>query len=216
MTIRVYLDPGHGGHNHGIRQGRLYENDVVLDLAKGYVARQLGQANVELTLARYRDEYIPYAHRARVAEDWSADLAVLHHVNGMFFGKDHPRAGQANPSASGLSVFVVEGTGSVHEQSYAAARDLLLAVRHPLRLWKNRTTPHRSKQVGKDGKRHWTSRALSHLRHYVDRGIPALLVEWGFATNDSDRWLLLDEARRDLFYCPLDAAICGFAERRLT
>lgn len=220
-VIRIWHDPGHlsTSSNRGLEHAGFIERDWVYKFAQGYALRNLSymypsEGVAYHALARRRVDSVRYHRRAIDAERWSADLAVLHHVNGIFFPDEHPRAGQANSSESGLSVFVVEGTDPVHEQSYRVARDLLLAVRHPLRLWKNRITPHRSKRFGKDGKRHWTSRARSHLHHYVDRGIPAVLIEWGFATNDSDRWLLLDEARHDLFYRPLDAAIRGFAERR--
>jgi N-acetylmuramoyl-L-alanine amidase len=220
--LRVWHDPGHGGlPNRGLEHDGFVERDWVVELASGYLqwrykddfsvmsGCQARLAREQHRLARLRDEYILYTHRARAAEEWGADVAVLHHVNGIFFPKDHPRAGQANSAESGLAVFVVKGDLhlAVHQRSYDLARQLLLAVRRPLQLWKGRTTPHRSKRFGRDGRKHWTRRARSHLRHYVNRGIPAVLVEWSFATSDSDRRTLLDPSLRAWFYRPLDALV---------
>jgi N-acetylmuramoyl-L-alanine amidase len=216
--LKVFHCPGHGGlRNRGLEYAGFVERDWVVELACGYLQWRFNQLESDTSrlaaeqhrLARFRDEYLPYTYRARAAEEWGADVAVLHHVNGVFFPKDHPRAGQANAAESGLAVFVVKGDLhlDVHQRSYDLARQLLLAVWRPLQLWKGRTTPHRAKRFGHDGKPHWTRRARSHLRHYVNRGIPAVLVEWSFATNDADRRTLLDPSLRARFYRPLDALV---------
>jgi N-acetylmuramoyl-L-alanine amidase len=80
----VVIDPGHGGEDPGTVWGKIYEKDIVLDVAKtlGEMMReQMPQVRVIHT--RTTDVKIPLTKRAQIANDAKANLFVSIHVNAL-------------------------------------------------------------------------------------------------------------------------------------
>lgn len=217
MTLKVWQDSGHGGSNRGVCLNSFVEKHWTLDCVNGFLDwfyDDYGYKECDLVelygvkqwSSRHDDTNVKYNLRAQAAADIGADVAFLHHINAMYYPKDYPRvhlAGRPWPLHSGASAFVMEGD----TESHKIGEVILNAVRHPLRLWKGRTKPHWSKRFDGHGRPHWTNAAWSCLRHYAQREIPAVLVEWSFITSDYDRRLITDTSKRELFYRPLSAAI---------
>lgn len=154
------------------------ERDWTLSLCKVLV-EQCSYLNVHVQSARVDDSTIGYGLRAHKAKAWGADLAILHHANGMFWPKEHELEGRARPGFHGGLAFVADrDIIAVH-----VATTMLRAL--PDELRRRRTTPYRCPSGGR-----WTKRASYHLRHYRDNRIPAVLMEWGFATNPGDLAML--------------------------
>lgn len=81
-TLRIVVDAGHGGKDPGaIGPNRLYEKDVVLNLAKKLASRLRSHLGCEVLLTRDRDVYIPLRQRTAYANEVDADLFISIHAN---------------------------------------------------------------------------------------------------------------------------------------
>jgi N-acetylmuramoyl-L-alanine amidase len=79
---RIVLDPGHGGHDPGaVGPKRLYEKDVVLDVALRLQKILSEDPLNEVFLTRDRDVFIPLEERTAMANRKNADLFVSIHAN---------------------------------------------------------------------------------------------------------------------------------------
>lgn len=78
---KIILDPGHGGYDPGSVDGNLREKDITLKIAlyaeefllKNYLA------NVKMT--RANDVFVSLTDRAKIANNFNADLFVSIHIN---------------------------------------------------------------------------------------------------------------------------------------
>ncbi|TFJ91254.1 peptidoglycan-binding protein [Lentibacillus salicampi] len=87
--VKIFLDPGHGGHDPGGQGYSLNEKDVVLDIALA-TENVLSQnyAGVEVKLSRTTDTFVELEDRAQMANNWGADYFVSIH-NNAFTGAAH-------------------------------------------------------------------------------------------------------------------------------
>ncbi|HXV19056.1 MAG TPA: N-acetylmuramoyl-L-alanine amidase, partial [Candidatus Omnitrophota bacterium] len=78
---KITIDAGHGGKDHGAtsRTG-LKEKDVVLEVSR-MVRDELLGLNIEATMTRDADVFIPLAERANISNKKGADLFVSIHAN---------------------------------------------------------------------------------------------------------------------------------------
>ncbi len=80
-VLRVVIDPGHGGIDHGTKTSSgLLEKDLTLDLAKR-TARHLEQHSLEVHLTRTDDRKLLLKERVEFANALQADLFVSIHFN---------------------------------------------------------------------------------------------------------------------------------------
>ncbi|MGH8794239.1 MAG: N-acetylmuramoyl-L-alanine amidase family protein [Stackebrandtia sp.] len=77
---KLYLDPGHGGHDPGAVGNGLEEKDVTLDISlrlrdilEGY--------DVDIRMSRTTDEFKSLDFRTDDANSWGADFFVSVHIN---------------------------------------------------------------------------------------------------------------------------------------
>jgi N-acetylmuramoyl-L-alanine amidase len=209
--MRVFHDPGHGGSNKGVCYGGLIEKDWTLRFVHDFLDwcgcdNRYGSP-VKQWMARVSDTETPYDTRGKLAQDIEADFVFIHHVNGMFWPQGGPFAGEARSEGHGLSLFVHRDD----RKAFDVAKGMLDTY-PPQHLWKSRTLPFIAHRLTRHGKKHWTLNAYSHLRHYHRRGIPSILIEWMFATNDSDRRLLCDPTHRERMFKTLETAIDEMAK----
>lgn len=82
--VRICLDPGHGGdaHKEGYKRGPtgVREAEMNLRVAK-YLRDLLEHVGAEVKLTRDRDVDLSLADRAKVADDWGADIFISCHHN---------------------------------------------------------------------------------------------------------------------------------------
>ena len=79
----VVVDPGHGGHDVGaVGEGKVYEKNLTLAIAKKFVAR-LREKCPEMTvkMTRDKDVFVELAERARIANKAKAQLFISIHIN---------------------------------------------------------------------------------------------------------------------------------------
>jgi N-acetylmuramoyl-L-alanine amidase len=79
---RIVLDPGHGGKDPGaIGSNKLYEKDVVLDIAQRLKKILVKDNDLEVFMTRDRDVFISLEERTAIANSKSADLFISIHAN---------------------------------------------------------------------------------------------------------------------------------------
>lgn len=78
---KIFIDPGHGGHDPGAVGNGLQEKNVVLDIAKRIESKLKDYEGVEVRLSRTNDTFVELGERARLANNWGADYFVSVHVN---------------------------------------------------------------------------------------------------------------------------------------
>lgn len=96
-TVKIFIDPGHGGYDSGAIGNGLYEKNIVLDIAKRMQKHLNKYAGVEIKLSRTSDKFIKLEDRAKMANDWGADYFVSVHNNSF------------NGSANGFESYIHNG-----------------------------------------------------------------------------------------------------------
>jgi len=202
--LKVMIDPGHGGKDdgaagrHGIR-----EKQVSLNLAKKVkrevekIAKLQGYP-IELRLTRDEDIFIPLKERARMANEWGADMFVSVHLNSSPVSKARgfevyflsPEA--SDPETERLALKESEG-------QIPSGKDDVLSI-----LSDVRTTFHtnESSKFAEEMFSSISTKVLSNGRG-VRQGpftvlhgtnMPAILVEVGYVTHPEESSLLTKEA----------------------
>lgn len=162
----IFLDPGHGGSDVGtqsISKPRYQEKSLNLVTAK-FVRDYLQQLGYRVELTRLEDKFISLEKRAQMANDKMPDLFVSIHYNSAPSGE-----------AQGVEVFFYQSKENKHRasQSKHLAQSVL---RHVL----SQTQAN--------------SRGVKHGNFAVIRetNMPAILIEGGFVTNESELQNLKD------------------------
>jgi N-acetylmuramoyl-L-alanine amidase len=77
---KICIDPGHGGTDRANRGPTGYiEADGVLDISLRLAAKLRAGHQVKLT--RYKDMTLSLAERAKIANEWGADIFISEHTN---------------------------------------------------------------------------------------------------------------------------------------
>ncbi|MCM2132088.1 N-acetylmuramoyl-L-alanine amidase [Larsenimonas rhizosphaerae] len=204
--IVVVVDPGHGGKDPGaVGPHRVYEKNVVLQMARRLAARFNATPGFKAYLTRNSDVFIPLRGRT--------DIARNHHAD--FFVSIHADAARSS-SPRGSSVFALSQHGATSESARWLAKsendsDLIGGVGGDLSLGdKDRmlrgvlldlsmtATINDSLGAGSDVLRQ--IKRVNKIRHgRVEQAgfvvlkspdIPSLLIETGFITNQTEERLL--------------------------
>jgi N-acetylmuramoyl-L-alanine amidase len=96
----IVIDPGHGGEDLGAAgvEGAL-EKDIVLDIATYLDELLRDRLRARTVLTRSKDEFIPLAERAVIANKNEADLFISIHANASEY-----------KTASGIETYIVDNT----------------------------------------------------------------------------------------------------------
>lgn len=94
--VKIYIDPGHGGHDPGAIGRKSKEKDNVLKVAKR-LRTLLEQQGHTVKLSRTKDVYLTLSQRANDANEWGADIFISLHNNA------------ASASATGFETFIYNG-----------------------------------------------------------------------------------------------------------
>jgi N-acetylmuramoyl-L-alanine amidase len=179
----VYLDPGHGGNKPGNVNGGVRESTTALKLGKriAHYIRLLSKTgdinsapSIQTAMSRDMDMNVSINKRAQMAVKAGADLMVSVHTNSSII-----------KSAHGAEVWV-SAAGYYKLRSAAIATEIL---RHLEALgFSNRG-------VKPDI---WYSLGRLGVLRGVDKHMPAVLIEPGFASNDRERKLLTDPDSQEI------------------
>lgn len=81
LTLKIYLDAGHGGKDSGAVGNGLSEKNVVLDLANRVEAKLKEYSNIQILQTRTTDIFLELKERTDKANQWGADCFVSFHCN---------------------------------------------------------------------------------------------------------------------------------------
>ncbi|GEN56272.1 sporulation-specific N-acetylmuramoyl-L-alanine amidase [Halolactibacillus alkaliphilus] len=79
--MRIFIDPGHGGHDPGAVYKNLKEKDLTLAIAKRISAQLYHHPKIVLSLSRSVDETVSLHQRVEKAHAFKADLFISIHIN---------------------------------------------------------------------------------------------------------------------------------------
>jgi N-acetylmuramoyl-L-alanine amidase len=94
---RVCLDPGHGGRDPGAGRNGVYEEDVVIPVAK-LLGEELRRRGFDVVFTRTTDVAVELAERPAIAARAGADLFISIHANA-----------SANASVRGIEILYIDG-----------------------------------------------------------------------------------------------------------
>lgn len=164
----IIIDPGHGGTDGGVAAEALAEKDLTLALAIRLQQALSNLGGAKVLLMRNNDTYIPPATRVTYANHNRGSLLISLHAGA-----------SASPVATGFDIFYSEGVpaGGGHP-AVDTAEPLARALQESL----GRATGATCR--GMHGERCLIFRSLA---------MPAVLVEVGCLTTESDAQLLATE-----------------------
>ncbi|MDQ0150487.1 N-acetylmuramoyl-L-alanine amidase [Eubacterium multiforme] len=85
---KVFIDPGHGGHDDGSSAFGLKEDELNLKIGLK-IQKRLEDKGIEVKMSRSSDEYISLIDRSKMANEYGADLLVSNHINSFTSGSAH-------------------------------------------------------------------------------------------------------------------------------
>ncbi|MCL1857125.1 MAG: N-acetylmuramoyl-L-alanine amidase [Kiritimatiellaeota bacterium] len=178
-TLRVMLDPGHGGTDPGAVSKTLKEGDVTLDIAKR-TADLLAKQGYSVRLTRTGNESVTLDRRTAMAEQWKADLFVSIHLNAA-----------AAPSATGIETFLITPVGVKTTQQGDSGPPY---VETPQKAYPGNAAHDENMRLAFSVHRRalaataFTDRGIKTARFAVLRHatMPAILVECGFLSNPAN------------------------------
>ena len=208
-TIRVVIDPGHGGADPGaVGRNRTYEKTVVLAIAKKLATRINKTRGMQAYLTRSTDQFLKLHRRAQMAVDKNAHLFVSIHADAW-----------TSQSAHGASVFTLStgGASSLQARWLAQsqnksdeiggvdisnvprqAQSTLVDLQAELKLQAGiEIGAAVLKEVRKIERLHKDEVEYAEFAVLKARGIPSILIETGFLSNPDDERRLKTESHQN-------------------
>jgi len=210
---RIVIDPGHGGHDPGaVGPNKLYEKDVVLDIALKLRKILAADPNLEIFMTRDKDVFIPLEQRTAIANSKKADLFVSVHANAS------PRK-----AAKGIETYFLNWT-SDEEALKVAARENQISLKKMKKMNNDERDILRSilGDLSRDNKRDESLKLANYIQlsmvnnlnkdydHIVDLGVKqalfyvlfgaqmsSVLVEVSFISNPLEEKLLSKSGYRE-------------------
>ena len=175
--ITVVIDAAHGDRT-GARTENIYEDDLVLEIAKT-VQEINSNDKIKILLARGNEQMISLKERIEFARKNNADLFISLHVNAKVNGND-PRNFSQKAGTEGLEVYV-----SRKDPAYQAQSELLGSV-----MVKELSTLY---VTNKDLLTRATG--IWVLDHNV---CPSVLIECGYLSDKEDRAFIIKKENQKL------------------
>lgn len=76
----IVIDAGHGGHDLGAHEGRVFEKHLNLDVSRR-LELQLKRKGFRTVMTRSRDEFIPLLTRSSISNKYKSNIFVSIHFN---------------------------------------------------------------------------------------------------------------------------------------
>lgn len=208
-TIRVVIDPGHGGADPGaVGRSKTYEKTVVLAIAKKLAAQINRTRGMQAILTRSEDRFLKLHKRAQVAVDQNAHLFVSIHADAW-----------TSKTACGASVFTLSAGGAsslqarwlaqsqnksdeiggvdvsaVPKQAQSTIVDLQAELKQRAGIEIGDSVLKEMKGVER---LHKDAVEYAEFAVLKARGIPSILIETGFLSNPDDERRLKSESHQN-------------------
>jgi N-acetylmuramoyl-L-alanine amidase len=170
--ITVILDAGHGGHDYGgaSNNGKHLEKDICLAIAEKAMALNTNE-RIRLLLSRQEDVYISPPERVKFTKEKQGDIFISIHVD----------AETDNKAATGASIFIARNEFANAEKSRPLASALADVFKSNYALPVAANLQQRNTGI-------WVLQA---------NDCPAVLIEAGYITNNTDLQYLLSEKGKE-------------------
>jgi N-acetylmuramoyl-L-alanine amidase len=176
-TIRVVVDPGHGGSFPGVESNGVYEKNINLEISKKIQALSK-EYNVEVIMTREKDEDMAgndlkasLDYRTKLAAQKNADLFISIHTNAA--GSDQ------QDTYSGFEIYVPDNENRFYMGSVRLASSITDYIRKDYPI-----APELKQKPGQ-------------IQVLNKATIPAILIECGYIDNKSDLAYLQDEKNQE-------------------
>lgn len=208
QRFKIVIDAGHGGHDTGAVGKNSKEKDVTLSMAlklEQYINKNL--PNVDVLLTRNTDVFIPLFSRIKYANDEKADLFISIHCN--YISNAKTRGTETfvmglHRAAENLEVAKRENASILLESNYLSnydGYDPNSAEGHIIMSMYQNNYLEKSIEFAASVEDQFSKLHLSKSRGVKQAGfavlrrasMPAVLVEAGFLSNESDEAFLLSE-----------------------
>ena len=203
---RIVIDPGHGGKDPGCyHKGGIKEKDIVLGLAK--ILKQKIENNIgcEVLLTRTTDKAMPLDERTAFANIKKADLFISLHVNAhkqsSIYGIE---TYFLNMATDQRAVMVAARENATSEKNISDLQSILNDLMLNTKISESSKLAYQVQDGMMNGikKNYKTNKSLGvkQAPFYVLIGaeMPAILVETGFITNQTERNRLVDEKYHEI------------------
>lgn len=155
----IVLDAGHGGIDPGTLRGTIYEKNVNFNVTNVYAAEYFKDSDIKVYYTRTTDTKIALQTRAAFAASVGADLFISFHVNA-----------NSSTSANGTSVYY---SSTNNKTTASGLKSSIIA-----------------KKIVDSLSAEWNTRNRGILTEKFvvihNNTVPAVLVECGYITNNSD------------------------------
>jgi N-acetylmuramoyl-L-alanine amidase len=203
---RIFLDPGHGGEDHGTNSQGVREKDIVLQFSR-LAADELRRRGFTVSFSRTKDIFLPLEIRPKLAKEWKADLFLSIHVNSSpsasAQGTETYILSQEATDAEARKLALLENSiASEAKNKESAVQDILWDMEQTSYLQDsaylasyvqgaivdNLHDLFREKKIPGN----WKNRGVRQAPFYVlNRApMPAILLEIGYLSNASDRKIM--------------------------
>ena len=219
LTLRtVVIDPGHGGKDTGTISAdkKTYEKTLTLKISRLFAERiRAAYPDVKVRLTRDKDVFIPLNTRAKIASDLDANLFISIHIN----------ASARSKTVNGFSAYILGPSTKSKYDSYEVNMDVCKRENSVIFLEDDYSTTYKdyddspesqillqlmqnafreqslafaetvsAHMKGGPFKKNWgvMQGNLAVLRR---ASMPAVLLEFGFMTNQDDLKLLRSEEK---------------------
>lgn len=200
--LRVMIDAGHGGSDHGAvnKKANVKEKDINLAVAQA-VGALLSSNNMEVLYTRTNDETLSLDDRSRLARKRKADLFISIHAN---FAD--------NTTASGVETYITQPPGFAGTTPITKARGFQIGNAFDYQNTMLGFEIHRRLcQLTPDT----VDRGLKRQAFYVLREIscPATLIEVGFLSNPEEVRRMVDKPWQHACAYSIATGILAYASK---
>lgn len=224
--LKVAIDAGHGGKDHGAVEGDLKESTLTLQVSRKLNERLIQDSRFKPVLVRPGDEFLTLEQRVDRAESLNADLFLSIHVN----WSDDKRA-------QGMEIYFQNQLPSDEESMFLAARENQgVALRkNPREPTASNLSPEvhlivqdllrnqrviQSSELAKSLRQTWrgakksTAHSIRQAPFFVisNLDVPSALVEIGFISHASEGLRLASEAYQNTIAQSLHEGLIEYQE----
>lgn len=203
---RIVIDPGHGGRDPGcLFKGGIEEKDITLDIAKRLKKKIEEGMDCEVFLTRTKDVFMPLDERTAFANVKKADLFISLHVNAhnqeSIYGVE---TYFLNMATDKRAVMVAARENATSEKNISDLQSILNDLMLNTKISESSKLAYQVQDgMISDIKKNYSkykSLGVKQAPFYVLIGaeMPAVLIETGFITNNTERKRLQSSKYKDM------------------
>ncbi len=222
--LHVFVDPGHGGSDHGAVYGDAREASLVLSISLKLKQRLKSDSRFKLTLSREDDKTLSLTDRVNMAENSKADILISIHANAasdqrvhgaeIYFQNHLPPdeeslflANLENQKQKELAPTKVGG-----EKQNLSKKGDVLSIVEDLKRQKRMQESFQLSRLFLEFFRKPASIKQAPFQMVVRTSIPSILIELGFLTNPQEAEKMLQTKEQNEIAEKLASSLIKYKE----